>query len=280
MINIIADSLCGIPASERTKLGIPFISQFIIIDGQSYRDTTEIDLPTLLKKMKASPEVPKTGAPLTEDYIPLFRQLAGPGNTAIVIAPSRAISGTYRAAWVAKQEFPDADIRVIDTGTIAGSLGSLVLQALFWVRQGWTADQVTNGVTNMAARERTFFLVDTLEYMRKGGRIGGAAALVGTIMGIKPILTLRDGKVEVYEKIRSKNAALERVKELVELGCPRKPEAWLAVSHCSAAGTANELANDFKTKFGFKYIPIYEVPPAIVVNTGPNVLGINFFADV
>ena len=136
--------------------------------------------------MKASPEVPKTAAPLTEDYIPLFRQLAGPGNTAIVIAPSRAISGTYRAAWVAKQEFPDADIRVIDTGTISGSLGSLVLQALFWVETGLECRPDHERRDQYGSPRANLLPVDTLEYMRKGGRIGGAAALLGTIMGIKP----------------------------------------------------------------------------------------------
>ncbi len=279
MINIIADSLCGIPGSERPKLGIPFISQFIIIDGKSYRDTTEIDTPTFLKKLKTAKELPKTAAPLAEDYIPLFRKLAQKGDTAIVITPSKEISGTYRAAWVAKQEFPDLDIRLVDTRTIAGSLGSIVLQSLYWVKAGWDADQIVNGVISMAHRERIFFLVDTLEYMQKGGRIGGAAALIGTILRIKPILTLHDGQVEVYEKIRTKSAAINRLKELVETGCPKKPEAWLSVSHCSALETATELANSFKKTLGFKYVPIYEIPPAIVVNSGPNVLGVGFFAD-
>jgi DegV family protein with EDD domain len=279
MINIIADSLCGIPASLRPKLGIPFISQFIIIDGKPYRDTSEIDTATFLLKLKSSKELPKTGAPLPEDYIPLFRKLAGKGDTAIVITPSKDMSGTYNAAWVAKQEFPAADIRLVDTRTIAGGLGSIVLQSLFWVRAGWDADRIMKGISSMAERERLFFLVDTLEYMQKGGRIGGAAALIGTFLQIKPILTLHDGQVEVYEKIRTKNAALDRIKELVKLSCPRTPDAWLSVSHCSALETATELANSFKQDYGFKYIPVYEVPPAIVVNSGPNILGVSFFVE-
>ena len=279
MINIIADTLCGIPREEQAKLGIPFVGQVIIIDGKSYRDDTEIDTPTFLMKLKTSVELPKTAAPPPEDYIPLFRKLAKKGDTAIVIAPSQELSGTYRAAWVAKQDFPDADIRVVDTHTVAGALGSLVLQALAWVKAGWDADRIVAGISSMAKLNRTYFLVDTLEYLQKGGRIGGASALVGTLLQIKPILAIQDGLVQPFEKIRTKSAALSRIKELVEKECPRKPEAGLSVSHCSALEAAIELADGFKTMLGFKNVPIYEVPPAIVVHGGPNILSVSFFVE-
>jgi DegV family protein with EDD domain len=279
MINIIADTTCGIPKAERDKLGIPFVGQVILIMGVTYRDDTEIDTETFVKKLKISAELPKTAAPPPEVYIPLFRKLAGPGDTAIVITPSKDMSGTYRSAWVAKQEFPTADIRVVDSRTVAGGLGSIVLQALFWVKAGWDADRIVTGINSMASRERCFFLVDTLEYLQKGGRIGGAAALFGTILQIKPILTILDGKVATYEKVRTKSAAMARLKELVNNGCPKKQEAWLSISHCSALEAANDLALEFKSRLGFKYVPIYEVPPAIVVHGGPNLVEVSYFAD-
>jgi DegV family protein with EDD domain len=279
MINIIADTLCGIPRDEQDKLGIPFVPQIIIVMGKSYRENIEIDTSTFLKKLKTSAELPKTAAPPPEDYIPLFRKLAQKGDTAIVIAPSREISATHRSATIAKHEFPDADIRIVDTRTIAGGLGSIVLQSLFWVKAGWYADRIVAGINSMAQRERAFFLVDTLEFLQKGDRIGNTSALVGTVLQIKPILTLHDGMVEPYEKVRTKSAALARIKELVEEGCPRTPGAWLSVSHCSALKAATQLAADFKKSMGFKYIPIYEVPPAIVVYGGPNLLSVSFFAE-
>jgi DegV family protein with EDD domain len=279
MINIIADTLCGIPRAEQAKLGIPFVGQVIIIDGKSYRDDTEIDTPTFLIKLKSSLELPKTAAPPPEDYIPLFRKLAKKGDTAIVIAPSQELSGTYRAAWVAKQDFPEADIRIVDTHIIAGGLGSIVMQALAWVKAGWDADRIVTGIENMSARNRTYFLVDTLEYLQKGGRIGGASALIGTVLQIKPILTIRNGLVQPFEKIRTKAAALTRFKELVEKECPRNAEAWLSVSHCSTLAAATELAEGFKSAYGYKDVPIYEVPPAIVVHGGPSILSVSFFVE-
>ena len=280
MINIIADTTCGIPKAEREKLGIPFVGMVILIMGVSYRDDTEIDTPTFIKKLKLAAEVPKTAAPPSEDYIPLFRRLAKPGDTAIVITPSKDMSGTYRSAWVARQEFPNSDIRIVDSRTVGGGLGSIVLQSLYWVKAGWDADRIVAGITSMASRERFFLLVDTLEYLHKGGRIGGAATLFGTLMQIKPILTILDGKIDTYEKVRTKSGALARIKELVDTGCPRKPEAWLSISHCQELDAANEMAAEFKAKMGFKYIPIYEVPPAIAVNAGPNLLSVSFFVDM
>ncbi len=279
MINIIADTLCGIPPDEQAKLGIPFVSQIILVMGKSYREGVEIDTDIFLKKLKNSAEPPKTAAPPPEDYIPLFRKLAKKGDTAIVIAPSKDMSGTFRSATIAKHEFPDADIRIVDTRTIAGGLGSIVLQALYWVKAGWDADRILAGINSMVMRERVFFLVDTLEYMQKGGRIGNTAALIGTVIQIKPILTIHDGQLENYEKIRTKTAGIARLKELVELSCPHRPDAWLSVSHCSAYKAATELAAEFKKSMGFKYIPIYEAPPAIVVHTGPNLLSVSFFTE-
>jgi DegV family protein with EDD domain len=279
VINIIADTLCGIPRAEQARLGIPFVGQVIIFGDKSYRDDTEIDTPTFLEKLKVAPELPKTAAPPPEDYLPLYRKLAGAGDTAIVITPSAEMSGTFRAAWVAKQEFPNADIRVIDTRTIAGGLGSIVLQALAWVKAGWDADRVEQGINAMIGRERVYFLVNTLEYLQKGGRIGGAAALVGTVLQIKPILSIQDGLVKPFEKVRTRSAALTRLKELVETECPRTPDAWLSVSHCEALDTATKMAKEFEEKLGFKNIPIYEVPPAIVVHGGPNIISVSFFVE-
>ncbi|MGB8253660.1 MAG: DegV family protein, partial [Anaerolineaceae bacterium] len=237
----------------------------------------DIDTPTFLKKLKFSAELPKTAAPPPEDYIPLFRKWAQKGDTALVITPSKGMSGTFRAATVAKHEFPHADIRVVDTHTIAGGLGSIVLQALYWVKAGLDADRIVAGIKSMAQRERVFFLVDTLEYLQKGGRVSNASALVGTVMQIKPILTIHDGKIETYEKVRTQNAGLVRLKELVEGGCPHRPDAWLSVSHCLALKAATQLAADLKKSMGFKYVPIYDVPPAIVAHGGPNLLSVSYF---
>ena len=188
------------------------------------------------------------------------------------------MSGTVRSANVAAQDFPNADIRVIDTRCIAGLLGEMVLLAAQWAREGVDADTIVARVQDLMARQRTYFVVDTLEYLHKGGRIGGAKALLGGVLNVKPILTLQDGRVEPLEQQRTSRRARARLRELVLEQCPRTPEAHLCAMHAGAEAEAQSLAADLAAAIGVPEIPIYKVPPAIVVHAGPGVLVAGFFA--
>ncbi len=277
MITIVTDTLSCIPVPEARQLGIPYIPQIIIIGEESYRDDTEINSKTFLSKLKTSPVLPKTAAPSPELYKPIFEKCATPGNTVIVLCPSSLISGTVRSATVAAQDFPQADIRVIDTLIIATGLGSLTRNALKWAGAGLNADIIVEKVQEMARRWRIYFLVDTLEYLYKGGRIGAAQALFGSILQFKPILTLKDGHIDSVEKQRTKRKALERLHELIYQDCPRGAKSYLTVLQLAAEKEARALADDFEKYFDLPEVPISEMPPAIAVHAGPGVLGVGYF---
>jgi DegV family protein with EDD domain len=277
MITIVADTLSCIPVPEAQRLGIPYLPQIIIIGEESYRDDTEIDSKTFLNKLKTSPVLPKTAAPPPELYKPIFEKYATPGNTVIVICPSGLVSGTVRGATVAAQDYPEADIRVIDTLIIATGLGSLARKALEWVAAGDDADTVVKKIQEMARRWRVYFLVDTLEYLYKGGRIGAAAALFGSILQFKPILTLKEGHIDSVEKQRTKRKALERLHELIYQDCPQGVESYITVLQLAAENEARALADDFAKYYNLPDVPISEMPPAIAVHAGPGVLGVGYF---
>ena len=279
MITIVTDTLSCIPVPEARRLGIPYIPQIIIIGEDSYRDDTEIDSKTFLSKLQTSPILPKTAAPSPELYKPIFEEYATPGNTVIVLCPSGLISGTVRSATVAAQDFPEADIRVIDTLIIATGLGSLAKKALEWVASGLDADTVVSKVQEMASRWRVYFLVNTLEYLYKGGRIGAAQALLGSILQFKPILTLTEGHIDSVEKQRTKRKALERLHELIFQDCPKGPESFITVLQLAAETEAKVLADDFAKFFELPDVPISEMPPAIAVHAGPGVLGVGYFVE-
>jgi DegV family protein with EDD domain len=277
MVMIVADTTSGLPRETTTRLGIPLIPQIVVFGEQSFRDDTELDTAAFLQKLKASKELPKTAAPAPALYNPVYTQAMQRKESVVVIAPSAKVSGTVRAATVAAQDFPGLDVRVVDSMTIAGNLGSLVLMAHEWAAAGASADVIVKRLDEMIPRQRIYFLVNTLEYLQKGGRIGGAKALLGELLQVKPILTVRNGQVEPFEQQRTKKRALARLVEVVEEQCPRSAEARLCVMQADAPEDAQSLAADLRLMMNLVDIPIYELPPAIVVHGGPGALAVGFF---
>ncbi len=277
MVKIIADTVSCISVEKAKQLGIDFIPQIIEFVDQSYRDDTEIDSATFLKKLRSASTLPKTSAPPPALYEPYFRKYAQEGQTVLIICPSSKVSGTVRSAQVAAKDFPQADIRVIDTLSVGAGLGTLVELAVEWNNQGLDADTIERNIMAIACRERLFFLVDTLEYLQRGGRIGKAQALIGSLLQVKPILTLREGQIEPLERQRTKQKALARICELVHAECPNNAEGHLKIMQGGAEKDAAVLAEEFKHTLGISDVPIFFLPPAILVHAGPGALGITFF---
>lgn len=277
MVKIVADTTSGLPREMLKTLGIPLIPQIVAFGEESFRDDTELDTATFLQKLKASKELPKTSAPPPGLYHPIFEQALRDGQDVVVVAPSAKVSGTVRSAEVAALDFPKLKVAVVDTQTIAGNLGSLVLLAHAWAQQGANTEIIVSRLNEWIPRGHIFFLVATLEYLQKGGRIGGAKALLGELLQVKPILCVKDGQVEPFEQQRTKRRAFARLLEVVEEQCPKSTEAHLSVMHADAAGEAGFLAAELRSRMNLASIPIYELPPAIVTHGGPGVLAIGFF---
>jgi len=274
---IVADTTCGLPREQLAERRIPLIPQVVMFGEESYHDDKDLDTATFLKKLKESIDLPKTAAPEPPLYFPLFKDAQEKGESVIVVAPSAKVSGTVRSAETAAQDFLDLDVRVIDTKTISCNLGSLVLLASDMAEAGKSAGEIEAKLKQMIPRGRIYFLVDTLEYLQKGGRIGGAKALMAELLQIKPILQIVEGQVEPFEQQRTRRRAISRLVEIVDEQCPKNAEAHLSVMHAEADVDTWELMTILKTRFGIADIPIYELPPAIVVHGGPKAMGVGFF---
>lgn len=277
MVKIIADTTCGLPLGELETLGIEVIPQIIIFDDVPYRDDTEIDTPTFLSKLKDAKELPKTAAPPPALYEPLYRKFAEQGHSIVIPTPSAELSGTYRSAELAAEMVPEADVHIFDTRTVAGGLGTLVKKAKAWADEGMEPEKIVEALQALSKREVVYFLVDTLEYLHKGGRIGNASYLIGSILQMKPILGLEDGKVTAIEKQRTSAKAFKRIKELVLEECPRNNQSNITISHCGGQERAEKMASELAEALGLESIPVYEVPPAIVVHGGPGIIEVSFF---
>lgn len=279
MVKIISDTLTCISPEEARQIGLGFVPQLVIFGNDSYRDDTEITPREFIRRLKASSSLPKTAAPPPAFYTPLYKEYSEQGETIIVVCPTAEASGTFRGASVAAQDFPNADIRVVDNHLLAGGHGAVAKAALQWANQGLDADTIISKIEEMSTRNRTYFLVDTLEYLYKGGRIGAARALMGSLLQMKPILTFRNGHTEPFESQRTHRRAMARLKEVVLSDCPRAPEANLCIMQGDAEEEACALAAEFAILLDIPLssIPIYEMTPAILVHAGPGVIGVSYF---
>jgi DegV family protein with EDD domain len=279
MITIVTDTTAGLPRELTLQLNIPVLPQIVIFGEKSFRDDTELDTATFLDLLKSSPILPKTSAPPPPLYFPIFEKASKTGDTVICLHPSSKVSGTIRSAQVASQDFPNTDICIVDTQTIACNLGTLVLLASEWVKENMDRNKLLSRLDDLISRQRIYFLVDTLEYLHRGGRIGGAKALIGEMLQVKPILTMKNGQVEPFEQQRTKRRALARLVEITLDECAPNMNSHLCVMHADALQEAENLAGNLKDLLKLDEIPIYEVPPAIVVHAGPKILGVGFFTQ-
>jgi DegV family protein with EDD domain len=278
MVKIIAETLSCIPPEVAEKYGIPIIPQIINFGNDSFREGVDIDIPTFIERLKGTLEPPKTAAPPPGYYTDLFNEMLADGEPILCICPTAALSGTVASATAAVKEYPEADIRVIDTRLIGSPLGTLVLQAAKMASAGQSADEIERRIMEMAHCCKVYFMVDTLEYLARGGRIGGASALLGSMLQMKPILTLVDGAVEPFEKTRTHKRAVEHLKSLVVEQYPKDGNGYLSVMNADAEAEAKEIAADLKQMLGLeKDVPVTNVPPAIITHGGPGILAVAFF---
>jgi DegV family protein with EDD domain len=277
MTIIVADTTCGLPHKLLAERGIPVVPQVVMFGEESYHDDKDFNTAVFLQKLKASPKLPKTAAPEPALYFPIFEEAQRKGESVLVIAPTGRASGTFRSAETAALDFPELEVHVIDTQTISCNLGSMVLLADKMAKAGKSADEILMKLRDMIPCGRLYFVVDTLEYLAKGGRIGGAKKLLAELLEIRPILQVKDGQVEPFEQLRTKRRALARLVEVAAEQCQGGDDAHLCVIQVSAEQEAEALVQELMSKIPVSDIPIYQLPPAIVVHAGPKTLGVGFF---
>jgi DegV family protein with EDD domain len=277
MVKIITDTTSVLPQEIAQCYQISVIPQVINFEEETYYEGIDIDIYTFMDRLRKSETLPKTAAPPPELFIKEFEKLLRSTDSILCIHPSSEVSGTVNSATIAAKDFPEADIRVIDTRTIASPMATMVEIAAKWAEAGVNVDDIEKRINNLIPNCRVYFLVATLEYLVRGGRIGGAAALLGSILQIKPILTLKDGKVDVFERERTHKRAISRIKEIVLEELPPGNGRYLTIMQADAMDQAKTLAKDLETDLNISNIPIYNMPPAIVTHGGPGILGVGFF---
>jgi DegV family protein with EDD domain len=279
VVRILTDGTSCIPPTAGQQKGIVVVPHLINFSGRVYREWLDLDAAAFIAKLTASDEIPESIPAPVNDFVEALRPLAESGESVICLAASGDVSQTFNNMQEAAGYFPNADIRVIDTRVTSSLLATLVLLAADWAVAGQNAEVIEQRVRDMIPNARIYFLVPTLDYLAKGGRIGGASALLGAILQLKPILTLTEGRVDRCETARTYHHGLIKMQELVLSHATRDSNNYVIVTHAGALAEGQALAHDLQNILRLPEVPIYDIPPSIVCNTGPGTLGVSFFID-
>ncbi|MCP3800975.1 DegV family protein [Allokutzneria sp. A3M-2-11 16] len=271
-VAVVTDSTAYLPEGFADRRGISVVPLHVTVDDSTGLDGVDIT-PASLANALSERRAVSTSRPSPEDIAAVYRRVLDSGADSIVsVHLSRELSGTWDAARIAAGEV--GGVRVVDSRSTAMGLGFAVLAAVKAARSGASASDVEAAAVRTAARTRTFFCLETLEHLRRGGRIGPAAALLGTALAVRPLLHVQDGRIVPLEKVRTTSRAMARLVDLAAEAAGDGP-AGLAVHHLCAPQRAAELASKLDERLtDGEGCLISEVGAVIGAHTGLGVLGV------
>ncbi|MFD3742572.1 DegV family protein [Streptomyces sp. NPDC058629] len=271
-VAIVTDSTAYLPRRTMERHGITAVPLTVVLGDQALEEGTEISARSLALALQKRHSV-TTSRPSPEVFAAAYRAAAEGGADAVVsLHLSAEFSGTYDAALLAAKDAP-IPVRVVDTGMVAMALGFCALAAAESAEAGGSPDDIVAAAEKRAAGTSAYFYVDTLDYLRRGGRIGTAQALLGSALAVKPILQLDGGRIEMLEKVRTASKAIARLEEIV---AERAGQATvdIAVHHLAAPERAERLAERLRERVpGLADLHVSEVGAVIGAHTGPGLLG-------
>lgn len=274
-VRILCDSTADLDQAYRDAHAISVVPLKVIFGEQVFVDGVDLSPAEFYARLRASEVFPRTSQPTPAEFEAAFRSATDGGDSAVCTTISSDLSGTFASAEAARAALSDRDIRVVDTRNVGPGHNSLVRVAVAAAMSGADADAVVAAVESVRRSMQVRFVVDTLEYLRRGGRIGGARALVGSMLNIKPILEIRDGRVEAGDRVRTLPRALDRI--VAE--CAAAAQAWDGAVITIADAAAQSVADELTTRLapyaigGVARIP---VGPVIGAHAGPGTAGVAY----
>jgi DegV family protein with EDD domain len=274
---VVCDSSQYLPPEVIAAKGIGVVSLYVAIDGEQQRETEVTDYDDFYSRLRQSSGGATTSQPSVGDFIAVWQPLLDQGRDVVSIHISAAISGTFEAANQARQRLIDDGrngerVHLYDSEMACGATGLCVLAAAAAIEAGGGPEEAVARAQQVRETLKMWFAVDTLEYLRKGGRIGGASAWIGGALKIKPILTI-DREIAPVERVRTRSRSLERLRGYARQLHESGADAWV-VQHIQDPETAEVLAADCREIFGGKPAFISEIGPVIGAHVGPGLIGL------
>jgi DegV family protein with EDD domain len=277
-VAILTDSSAYLPAQIVAQYPIFVIPLTLNWDGQDYRDGVDIQASEYYTRLDTSESIPTTSQIPVFEYKNIFSKLLDEGYQILTLPISSGISGTYQSALQAKALFENAPIEVIDTKLVSMALGFQVLAAARAAQNGADLQTCKAVAEDAYTKIGVYFTIDTLKYLHKGGRINSAKRLIGTALNVKPVLEIRDGKIELVCSVISRRKAIERMTNLVEEGIAGRSPVRISVFHANVPEEAEALQARLMEKFNAVEGIISEVSPVVGTHTGSGTLSVAYMA--
>lgn len=272
MVKIVTDSTCDLTIEEADRLGIEVVPLFIHFEGKSYRDKIDLTTEDFYRKLIECKTLPTTSTPSPTDFTAVYDKLAEETDEILVITISSKLSATYQAAVEGKKQCKgNCRVEIIDSLTAISGLGLIVIAAAKAARAGCNLKEVIDVVKGCMSRVDFRIAFDTLEYLKRGGRIGKAQAFLGSMLKVNPVLTIRDGITEGVAKLRSRAKAIDYIYDFA-LSFDRIEE--MAVEDANTPAEVDALIERLSSKFPREQIHRLKISPVIGANVGPRVIGL------
>ncbi len=280
---VVTDSTADIPMKVVEELGITVVPLKVHFGDETYLDGVSINPTEFYDKLQIAEKLPTTSQPSPLDFVNIYKELAEGEEDAHIISIhlSSALSGTYQSAAIAQNMLEDSvKVTVIDSKKASYAIGSIVVGVAELAKSGANVEKCIERAHYLVENTFVYFLVDTLHYLQKGGRIGKASAVLGTLLNIKPILSLDEmGEVYAKEKIRGNKKAFSRIVELLHGHAKEYKKVRIGISHAESLVEAEEAVATIKKNFNVDSVLITDIGSVIGTHVGKGTISIVLSAD-
>ena len=276
-VSIVTDSTSDIEPARAAQLGITVVPLFVVFGEKSYRDYVDLSRPQFYQKLKSEPALPITSQPTAAMFEEAFAPLVARGDQILCLTISSHLSGTINAARAGAQRFPDADIELYDSLTVAGGLGMMALHARELAARGADRAAIVASLEKWRASERLYACLNDLSHIQRTGRIGKAQAVLGSLTKIVPVLSLKDGQVAAEAQVRTFARAQETMLDLIVRAAPDPSRAHFLAVHTNAPHLAETAAQKLRERLGGvspAFLEVWEAGPVIATHGGEGAVGI------
>lgn len=278
-VRIVTDSTADLPCDIVRKLNIEVVPLKVLFGTKEYVDGVNMDNKTFYRMLKESESLPTTAQVTPEEFTVRFQKILDKGDDIVAIFISSAMSGTSQSAHIAKQQLGADNIYIIDSQTVTFELGFLVYEAALMAQGGLRASEIAMCIERMKQKSRLLAVVDTLEYLQKGGRLKAGAAVVGTILHVKPVISIEGGLVVNLAKPRGTKKAFSQIRDFIHESGQSLDGKRIIIGNTNAPDKVREFTDYIKSIWSPSEILVFDIGTVVGTHVGEGAVGVVYLQD-